>query len=546
MVPTGEWLTNVGAIMKKWIPLVVLSLAQFLMVLDQAVMNVAISQLVEDFDTTVTTIQGVITLYALVMATLMITGGKVGDMIGRRRAFVIGLVIYGAGSALTAGSWSVPSLIVGWSVLEGIGAALVLPALVALLAANYRGRDRITAFGVIGGVAGVGIAAGPIVGGFFTTQLSWRWVFVGEVIIALIIVLTARLIGDAKLTGRRPNLDVVGSVLSAIGLGLIVLGMLKASSWGWLSPKESPIEPFGFALTPFVILAGGVVLALFVRWQHHRAAHGLDPLVRMELLSVPPLRSGLGCFLSQNLILLGVFFILPLYLQIVLGFDALETGIKMLPISIAMFITSSSGPLLASRFGPQRVVQAGFVLLIVAAFGMLQAIKPELDGIGFGLTLAVLGVAMGLIASQLGSVIQSSVGPEDRGEAGGLQYTAQQVGSAIGTALIGAVVVSSLVAAFVNNITAEVAIPADLTSAIEIEVASGSSFVAADQVAVALAEAGVEDPDVDAVVEEYRNAQLASLKVGLLLAGFLAIASLAFTRHLPGKEADPEEVLTSA
>ena len=546
MVPTGEWLTNVGAIMKKWIPLVVLSLAQFLMVLDQAVMNVAISQLVEDFDTTVTTIQGVITLYALVMATLMITGGKVGDMIGRRRAFVIGLVIYGAGSALTAGSWSVPSLIVGWSVLEGIGAALVLPALVALLAANYRGRDRITAFGVIGGVAGVGIAAGPIVGGFFTTQLSWRWVFVGEVIIALIIVLTARLIGDAKLTGRRPNLDVVGSVLSAIGLGLIVLGMLKASSWGWLSPKESPIEPFGFALTPFVILAGGVVLALFVRWQHHRAAHGLDPLVRMELLSVPPLRSGLGCFLSQNLILLGVFFILPLYFQIVLGFDALETGIKMLPISIAMFITSSSGPLLAGRFGPQRVVQAGFVLLIVAAFGMLQAIKPELDGIGFGLTLAVLGVAMGLIASQLGSVIQSSVGPEDRGEAGGLQYTAQQVGSAIGTALIGAVVVSSLVAAFVNNITAEVAIPADLTSAIEIEVASGSSFVAADQVAVALAEAGVEDPDVDAVVEEYRNAQLASLKVGLLLAGFLAIASLAFTRHLPGKEADPEEVLTSA
>ena len=165
--------------MQKWRPLIVLALAQFLMVLDQAVMNVAISQLVEDFDTTVTTIQAVITLYALVMATLMITGGKVGDIIGRRRAFVIGLVIYGAGSALTAASWSVPSLIFGWSILEGIGAALVLPALVALLAANYQGRDRITAFGVIGGVAGVGIAAGPIIGGFFTTNLSWRWVFVG-------------------------------------------------------------------------------------------------------------------------------------------------------------------------------------------------------------------------------------------------------------------------------------------------------------------------------------------------------------------------------
>ena len=188
--------------MQKWRPLIVLSLAQFLMVLDQAVMNVAISQLVEDFDTTVTTIQAVITFYALVMATLMITGGKIGDIIGRRRAFIVGLVIYGAGSALTAASWSVPSLFLGWSVLEGVGAALVLPALVALLAANYQGRDRITAFGVIGGVAGVGIAAGPIVGGFFTTNLSWRWVFVGEVIVACIIVLTARLIVDAE--ARRP------------------------------------------------------------------------------------------------------------------------------------------------------------------------------------------------------------------------------------------------------------------------------------------------------------------------------------------------------
>jgi EmrB/QacA subfamily drug resistance transporter len=521
---------------KKWLPLVVLALAQFLMVLDQAVMNVAISQLVEDFDTSVTTIQGVITLYALVMATLMITGGKIGDIIGRRRAFVIGLVIYGAGSALTAASWSIPSLIAGWSVLEGVGAALVLPALVALLAANYHGRDRVTAFGVIGGVAGVGIAAGPIIGGFFTTELSWRWVFVGEVMITAIIVLTARFIGDAKLAGRRPSLDGVGSVLSAVGLGLIVFAMLKASSWGWLAPKDSPIEPFGFALTPFVLLAGGVVLAIFVRWQHHRTARGLDPLFRLELFSVLQLRSGLFCFFSQSLILLGIFFILPLYLQIVLGFDALETGIKMLPISIAMFITSSSGPLLAGRFGPKRVVQAGFVMLILAAFWMLQSIKPELDGVGFGITLAMLGVAMGLIASQLGSVIQSSVGPEDRGEAGGLQYTAQQLGSAIGTALVGAVVISSLVAAFVDNISDQPSISAELTSAIEIEVASGSSFVAADQVAAGLTEAGVDDSQVDAVVAEYSDAQLQALKLGLLLAGFLSVISLAFTRWLPGKD----------
>ena len=314
--------------------------------------------------------------------------------------------------------------------------------------------------------------------------------------------------------------------------------MLQASVWGWLSPKDSPIEPFGFALTPFVVLAGGVVLWLFVRWQHHRTFHGLDPLVRLELLSVPALRSGLGCFLSQNMILLGIFFILPLYLQIVLGFDALETGIKMLPISIAMFVTSSSGPILAGRFGPKRVVQAGFVLLIVAAFWMLQSIDPELNGVVFSLTLAVLGVAMGLIASQLGSVIQSSVGTEERGEAGGLQYTAQQLGSAIGTALIGAIVISSLVAAFVDNISAQETIPAELTSAIETQVASGSSFVAADQVASALDEAGIIDAQAEAVVTEYREAQLIALKIGLLLAAFISIGSLGFTRSLPGKEPD--------
>jgi EmrB/QacA subfamily drug resistance transporter len=523
---------------RKWLPLVVLALAQFLMVLDQAVMNVAISQLVEDFDTSVTTIQGVITFYALVMAAAMITGGKVGDIIGRRRAFVVGLVIYGAGSALTAASWNVASLVLGWSVLEGIGAALVLPALVALLAANYEGRDRVTAFGVIGGVGGVGIAVGPIIGGFFTTELSWRWVFVGEVLVACIIVLMARLMGDAELEGRRPNLDVVGSVLSATGLGLIVFGMLQASSWGWLTPKQSPVEPFGFALTPFVVLGGGVVLWVFVRWQHHRTQRGLDPLVRLQLLSVRPLRSGLGCFLSQSLILFGIFFVLPLYLQIVLGLDALDTGVKMLPISIAMFITSSSGPLLAGRFGPQRVVQAGFALLALAAFWMLQAIRPELDGVAFGIALGVLGVSMGLVVSQLGSVVQSSVGPQDRGEAGGLQYTAQQLGSAIGTALIGAIVISSLVAAFVDNISDEASIPAELTSAIEIEVASGSTFVAADQVAVGLAEAGVDDPQAEAVVAEYRDAQLVSLKIGLLLAGLLSIVSLGFTGAIPGKESD--------
>ena len=287
-------------------------------------------------------IQGVITIYSLVMAMLMLTGGKLGDILGRRRTFAIGLVIYGIGSALTAVSWSVAALAIGWSILEGIGAALVLPALVALIAGSYRGRDRVTAYAVIGGVAGAGIAIGPIVGGWATTELTWRVVFVGEVVLVLIVLASIKLIVDIP-AERRPQLDGVGAVLSALGLGMIVFGVLQANLWGWLEPKNSPIEPLGFSLTPFVVAAGGVVLVGFKWWSERRAANGRDELVHLELLKIPQLRSGLFTFGAQNLILMGVFFTIPLYLQLVVGLDALETGIRMLPISVAMFITASCG-----------------------------------------------------------------------------------------------------------------------------------------------------------------------------------------------------------
>src|SRR3954467_4967397 len=222
---------------KGWRILAVLGAAQFLMVLDQAVMNVSISQLVADFDTNVTTIQAVIALYSLVMAALMVAGGKMGDIIGRRRAFTIGHVIYGLGSGLTAASWSVPSLMLGWSVLEGIGAALVMPALVALVATNFEARDRTLAYGVLGGVAGAGIAVGPILGGWATTELSWRVVFAGEVVVAIGILLGTRLIREPP-PSESSRLDWVGGVLSALGLGLVVLGVLQASNWGWLHPHS--------------------------------------------------------------------------------------------------------------------------------------------------------------------------------------------------------------------------------------------------------------------------------------------------------------------
>ncbi len=519
--------------MAKWGVLAVLAAAQFLMVLDQAVMNVAISQLVEDFDTTVTTIQAVIAFYALVMAALMMTGGKVGDLWGRRRAFVVGLCIYGTGSALTAVSWSVPSLALGWSVLEGIGAALVLPAMVALVAGNFRGQERAVAYGVLGGVSGVGIAVGPILGGWATTELTWRVVFGGEVALAIAILLGSRLIAEPERAAGAKSLDGVGAVLSALGLGLIVLGVLQASNWGWLAPRNSPVEPFGFSLTPFVVAAGGVVLALFARWQRHREATGRDPLIHLDLLKLPRLRGGVAMLLAQNLVLMGIFFTVPLFLQIVQGLDALDTGVRMLPASAGLFLSAIAGSALAKRLSPKLLVRTGLGIVFVAALLLLDTVEVELDNASFLVAMGVLGVGMGLIVSQLGNVVQSSVGDADRSEAGGLQNTAMQLGSSLGTALLGAIVITGLIAAFSNNVAASPELSADVRQQVEVKLSAGTSFVPAAEVEAGATEAGADPATTAALVADYEEAQLKALKTAFLCAALLALASLFFTRALP-------------
>lgn len=528
----------------RWGVLVVLAVAQFLMVLDQAVMNVAISQLVEDFDTTVTTIQAVIALYALVMAGLMLTGGKLGDLLGRRRAFVIGLCIYGVGSGLTAASWNVPSLMLGWSILEGIGAALVLPALFALIAGNYRGAERAVAYGVLGGVAGAGIAVGPILGGWATTELSWRVVFAGEVVVALGILAGTRLIREPEREGEAPQLDWVGGVLSAAGLALVVFGVLQASNWGWLAPRSSPLEPFGFSFTPFVIGAGGLVLAAFVAWERRRERRGEDPLVHLGLLRISQLRGGVAMFLAQNLILMGVFFTIPLFLQIVQGLDALETGVRMLPASAGLFFTAMAGSALAKRFPPKPLVRAGLLVVLASTLLLLETIEPELDNGSFLVAMGVLGIGMGLIVSQLGNVVQSAVGDSERSEAGGLQSTAQQLGSSLGTAFLGAVVITGLIVAFTGNVASDTRISAGVSKQLEVQLSAGGSFVSSAEVRAGATEAGLDPATTDALVENYEDAQLKALKTAFLFAAFLTVASFWTTRRLPDRRFDELEAST--
>ena len=523
--------------MRRWGALAVLATAQFLMVLDQAVMNVSISQLVADFDTTVTTIQIVIAFYALVMAGLMLTGGKLGDIWGRRRALVVGLCIYGVGSGLTAVSWNVPTLMLGWSVLEGIGGALVMPALVALVAATYEGRERAIAYGVLGGVAGAGIAVGPILGGWVTTELTWRLVFAGEVVVTIGILLGARLIA-ATPPEKGTRLDRVGGVLSAFGLGLIVFGVLQASNWGWLAPRSSPLEPFGFSLTPFVIGAGALVLAAFHAWERRVEERGGEPLLHFSLLRIPTLRGGMAMLLAQNLILMGIFFTVPLFLQIVQGLDALETGVRMLPASAGLFLAALGGSALSRRFPAKALVRAGLLVVLAATVMLLGTVEPELDNGSFLAAMGVLGVGMGLIVSQLGNVVQSSVSDRERSEAGGLQNTAQQLGSSLGTALLGAIVISGLIASFSANVADNPQLSQAAKNEVEVRLSSGGSFIAADEVRTGAEEVGLPPAEVEAIVENYEEAQIASLKLAFLVAAFLTIASFWSTRRLPARRFD--------
>ena len=250
-------------------------------------------------------------------------------------------------------------------------------------------------------------------------------------------------------------------------------------------------------------------------------------------MKIPPLRSGLIGLFSQNLILMGVFFVIPLYLQLVLGLDALDTGIKMLPVSIAMFLASAAGSRLSSRFPVRSIVRAGLTTTAVAAFALLATVQPDLAETGFAVSMALLGIGMGLIASQLGNVVQSSVDASGRGEAGGLQYTGQQLGSSLGVALIGAIVLAGLTAGFVTKVEDDPRISDEVASQVSVAAGTGIDFVAADQIDAAAKQAGLDDASSQAVVDDYEEAQLMALKVGLLAAALLALLSLAFTRELP-------------
>ena len=532
--------------MKNRTVILVLSAAQFIMVLDTTVMNVSISQVVKDLDTTVSNLQFAITAYTLVMAAFMLTGAKFGDIWGRRRAFAIGLLVYGIGSLTTALSPNIVVLVIGWSLIEGLGATLVIPAIAALTASNYDGRERALAFALLGGVAGAGAAAGPLIGGFVTSALTWRVVFAGETVVVLGIMFLIKRLRDDRVEGEV-KLDAVGATLSATGMALVVFGILKISSWGFLTPtgaltiNGTRITPFGLSMVPFLILAGLIVLGMFHRWEHRVERKGGIPLLRTDLLKIPQLRAGASTVVSQYLILAGTFFVLPLYLQLVLGKDALHTGLKILPISVSMMLAALLGPRLATRMSPRRVVQIGMGFLVVSILGIMATISPSLASGWFALSLAGFGVGIGLAISQLGNVLMSSVPARRSSEAGGVQGVSQNLGQSLGTALIGAVLLTGLTTGFHNAILADPKIPSDVQQQIVSQTEYGVPMISQAEVESTAKKAGLPPDQVNEVVDVYSDAQIDALKRALFVAASFVLIGFWFARNLPNEALKEEK-----
>jgi MFS family permease len=515
--------------------LLTLASAQFLMTLDSSVMNVSIATVAKDVGTTVTGIQTAITFYTLVMASLMITGGKFGQILGRKRAFAIGCVIYGCGSLITALSPNLAVLMLGWSVLEGVGAALIMPAIVALVASNFARPQRPRAYGLVASAGAIAVAAGPLIGGLFTTYLSWRWVFAGEVLVVLVILgLTRRIADTPPEEGAR--LDLVGTVLSALGLALIVYGILRAGTWGFVQPKQGAPQWLGLSPVIWLILGGGVVLRVFMSWEIYRIRRGRAVLVDPAILRNRTMRGGLISFLFQYLLQAGLFFAVPLFLSVALGLSAVATGVRLLPLSITLLLAAAGVPKVFPNASPRRVVQLGFLALfagIVILIALLNvSAGPEI--ITWPMLLAGLGV--GALASQLGSVTVSAVPDEQSGEVGGIQNTVTNLGASIGTALSGAILIAALTSSFLTGVQNNPAVPKDLAAQSQVQLAGGAPFMSDQDLKAALSKAGVTGKTADAIVTENANARIDGLRSSLSVLALLALIALFTSRRIPAEQ----------
>jgi MFS family permease len=436
-----------------------LALAQFLASYDTSSMSVAISNIAHDLDTTVTGVQTAISLFTLTMAALMITGSKLTDIWGRRRCFMIGIWVYGAGALITALSPTIRAMIVGFSVLEGVGSALMIPPIYILLTVSFEGtKERAKAFGVISAMAGLGAAAGPLIGGAITTALTWRASYAAEVGVIFIIWLLARArIQEQPATGPRPRLDLVGAALSALALAAIVIGILQANTYGWVTARKDyeiggrVILAEGSISPVWLFVGGGLLLmALFVMHIRRATRRGAPVLINPRIFANRTSNLGLITQLSQWFMIVGGMFVVSVYLQVSRHHSAIETGILITPATAGILLASAFAGRLARRHEQRNLVRSGFAVAL-AGIGLLMLLGKMTSGTWqLAPGLFFLGVGIGVMLTASVNVVQSAFSGEEQGEISGVSRSASNLGSSLGTAIAGAV----LVAGIISGVTA--------------------------------------------------------------------------------------------
>ncbi|MEU5000502.1 MFS transporter [Streptomyces sp. NPDC021622] len=406
-----------------------LALAQFICSFAGSNMNVMINDISEDLDTTVQGVQLAITVFLLVMAALMIPGGKLTDRYGRKRCLMAGLAVYGVGALLSAAAPGLGVLILGNSILEGIGTALLIPPvyiLATLLFTDVVSRAR--AFGTIMALGGIGAAAGPLIGGLISSALSWRAAFIFQALVVVVIILLTRRIEDPLPADPTRHFDTGGAVLSAVGLVCIVMGILAADNNAWLMAA--------------LLLTGALILLWFFRWTHAKERSGVEPLLSTSLFRDLTSNLGLVTQHTQWLLLMGVSFVVSAYLQVVRGYDAIRTGVIFTAATAGVLVTSMAAGRLAKRYAQRTLIMVGFAVTL-GGIGVLLGMahgSPSPWALVPGLLL--IGLGLGVMLTPSVSVVQSSF-PEDRqSEISGLSRSVSNLGSALGTAIAGTVIVA--------------------------------------------------------------------------------------------------------
>lgn len=468
---------------KKWSPAIILSFALAIILIDTTLLNVALSTIIKDLNTDIQKIQWVITAYSLTLAALTITGGRLGDLFGRKKMFITGAIVFAIGSFLASISTNVGMMIAGESIIEGIGAAMMMPATASLLISTYKGRDRGIAFGLWGGVAAASSAIGPILGGWLTTNYSWRWGFRINVLVAAILIAGSYFIKEYRDTEEKPSLDLLGVLLSFVGILGVVFGVIESTTYGWVKAKEvfyiagDPLNFGNYSISIVSIIVGIIFMALFMLWEKRVESVGNTPLVSLKLFKNRQFTAGMTTTTIMSLAQTGLIFSIPVFLQSVRGLDAFHTGLAFLPMSIMALMIAPTAGFLSHKFSSKRLVQVGLFFNILAFIVLRASINVEANVFDLIPGFLLLGTATGLIMAQINNVTLSAVSIEQSGEASGVNNTMRQLGSTLGTAVIGAVLITAIGNNMKTGISESQVIPAPVKSVVAENVASQSSSV---------------------------------------------------------------------